>query len=373
LFIDSFDVLNKMKLIVVAACLLFSQKFGAQPDQRVVIRDLNPEWKVLFNNQYLGYDHSTFIPTIYFIIDSNLFGGTTLIIESEKLFSVFINGRLIESRNNGALYYPIDSLASLYSTPLNFSIRRQNVALSTKLVIKNGGVQDADLLARKGDFFLDFSILAFIFLMIFFVVLLRTNPKLTFDYLNFARLFSVQEHEENIMTLRIRSSANLLYYAFASLLSALQLMVIFHFVSSESALANIFQVTSIEESFYQWGGLSTIILGLLFAKLILTTSFSYLFKSTEVAALQFFNFIRLIIFTFGIMSLVLILYFITKVIDPTWYFNLFYFMAAVFIFWEIVIFLKLMARLHFHIFHLFFYLCASELIPLVILLKVVFY
>ncbi len=362
-----------MRLIVVVALLFFSQKLGAQPDVNVVIKDLKPEWKVLSDNQYLEYDQSTFISTIYFNIDPNLFGGTSLRIESEKFFSVFINGKLIESHTKGVQLYSIDSLASLYSNPLNVSIRRQNVTLSTKLVIKNNGAEGADLFFRKGLFFLDFTILAFIFLLIFFVVLLRINPKLTFDYLNFARLFSRQEHEENVMILRIRSRANLLYYTFASLLSALQLMIVFHFVPSQSGMANMFQGNSLKETFYQWVGLSAIILGILFAKLILTTSLSYLFKSTEFAALQFFNFIRLLIFTFGIISLVLIFYFITKVIDAAWYYNLFYFMATIFIIWEIVIFFKLLARVHFHFFHLFFYLCASEFIPLVILLKVVFY
>jgi hypothetical protein len=362
-----------MRLIVAVALLFFFQKSGAQPDESVVIKDLKPEWKVLSNNQYLEYDQSTFIPTIYFIIDPNLFGGASLRIESEKYFSVFINGKIMESQTKGVQLYNIDSLASLYSNPLNVSIRRQKVALSTKLVIKNGGADDTNLFFRQGLFFLDFSILAFIFLLIFFVVLLRINPKLTFDYLNFASLFSRQELEENVMVLRIRSRANLLYYAFASLLSALQLMIVFHFVPSQSGLANMFHGNSLKECFYQWVGLSAIILGILFAKLILTTTLSYLFKSTEFAALQFFNFIRLIIFTFGIISLVLIFYFVIKVTDPTWYYNLFYFIATVFIIWEIVIFLKLMARVHFHFFHLFLYLCVSEFIPLVILLKVVFY
>lgn len=362
-----------MRLIVVVVLLLFSQKFGAQPDEVVVIKDLKPDWKVISNSQYLEYDQSKYISTIYFLVDANLFGGASLWIESEKTFSVFIGGKLISTQDNGVLLYDIDSLSSLYSSPLDFSIRRRNVAMSTKLVIKNGKVESADLIERKGEYFLDFSILASVLLLIFFIVLLRTNPKLTFDYLNFTRLFSVQEHEENIMALRITSSVNLLYYTFASLLSSLQLMLIFQFASAKSSLATIFQVNSLGESFYQWLWLSAIILGILFAKLILIGSISYLYKSTEIAALQFFNFIRLFIFTFGVISIVLIFFFMNKVIDPTWYFNLFYLITAIFIFWEIIIFLKLMARLPFRIFHLFFYLCASELIPLVILLKVVFY
>ena len=362
-----------MRLIVVVALLLLSQKLGAQPNEGVVIKDLKPDWKVMSDNQYQEYDQPKYVPTIYFLVDPNLFGGASLRIESEREFSVFIGGKLITTHDKGVLLYDIDSLSTLYSNPLKFSIRRLNVAISTKLVSKNANAESTDLMERKGEYFLDFSIMASVLLLVFFVALLRTNPKLTFDYLNFTRLFSVQEHDENIMALRITSSVNLLYYTFASLLSALQLMAIFQFASAELSLANIFQVNSLRDSFYQWLWLSTIILGILFGKLILIGSLSYLYKSTEIVALQFFNFIRLFFFTFGVITILLIFFFMNKVIDPSWYFNLFYLIAGIFIFWEIIIFLKLMARLPFRIFHLFFYLCASELIPLVILLKVVFY
>lgn len=362
-----------MRLIIVVCLLLFFQKLGAQPYEGVFIKDLKQDWKIMSNNEYLEYHQSKYAPTIYFLIDANLFGGASLRIESEKKFSVFINGKLISTQEKGVILYDLDSLSSLYSNPLQVSVRRPNVPISTQLVLKKAKAESADLIERKGEYFLNFSILASLLLLIFFVALFRTNPKLTFDYLNFTRLFSVQEHEENVMALRITSSANLLYYTFTSLLAALQLMVIFKFASVELSLATFFQANSLMESFYQWLWLSTIILGILFGKLILIGVFSYLYKSTEIAALQFFNFIRLFFFTFGIITILLIFFFMNKVIDPTWYFNLFYLMAAIFIFWELIIFLKLTARLPFRIFHLFFYLCASELIPLVILLKVVFY
>jgi hypothetical protein len=366
-------VLSGMRLLFVISIILFFQKLIAQPNDGAIIKDLKPDWKIISNSGYKQYDQTKYVGTIYFLVDANLYGGSSLWIESEKDFSVFIGGKLISTRDKGVLFYDIDSLASLYSTPLEVSIRRLNVEITTKLVLNNAKTESADLITRKGAYFLDFSIITSVFLLVFFVVLLRTNPKLTLDYLNFARLFSVQEHEENVMALRITSSVNLLYYTFASLLSGLQLMVIFQFASPEISLANIFHANSLSESFYQWLWLSTIIVCLLFAKLVLIVAISYLYRSTEIAALQFFNFIRLFFFTFGILAILLIFLFMNKVIDPIWYFNLLYLAAGIFIFWEIMIFLKLMARLPFDIFHLFFYLCASELIPLVILLKVVFY
>ena len=251
---------------------------------------------------------------------------------------------------------------------------RQAVQLSTLLVIPDSpSYQNDNLMIRKAHHFFDFSIMAAIILLIFFVILLRSNPRLTFDYLNFIKLFSLQEREESSMTTRITSSINLLFYTFISLLTSFLLMIIFHFAYADLSLANTFQVNSLQEGFYQWMKLASLILLTLFGKLVLVSLFSNLYKTTEITALQFFNFVRLFFFTFGIISLLMIIFFVGKVLDPEWYYNLFFVAIFLFIFWEVIIFLKLMSRVPFRIFHLFFYLCASELIPLVILIKVVFY
>ena len=134
-----------------------------------------------------------------------------------------------------------------------------------------------------------------------------------------------------------------------------------------------FPVNSLEDCFLKWLQLSGLISLTLLGKLLLISTFSYLYKASEITALQFFNYVRLFFFTFGVISLLVAAFFIGQVQNPMWYFNLFYVAASLFIFWEFIIFLKLMTRLSFRIFHLFFYLCASELIPLVILIKVVFY
>ena len=289
-----------------AACLviILSGMVEAQPHEDTVIKDLKEDWKFFLNSQYQDYDPAKNSRTIYFFVDANLFKGVSLRIESQKEFSVFIGGRLITSKKKGVIFYPLDSLSALYSTPLNFSIMRQAVDISTRLVIKNTSrTENENLVKRKAQYFLNFSIVASLLLLIFFVSLLRTNPKLTFDYLNFTKLFSVQEREENIMVIRITSSVNLLFYTFASLLTAFLLMIIFHFAYAELRLANFFQVNSLKEGFFQWIKLAAIILLALFGKLTLIGMVSYLYRATEITALQFFNFIRLLFFTFGVISL----------------------------------------------------------------------
>ena len=363
-----------MKLSVIGLLLFLWGVVGAQSHEGAFIKDLKEDWKLFKNNQYEDYSPSKNAHVIHFLIDANLYKGSALRIESQREFSVFIAGKVIDSKRKGAHFYDLDSLSTLYSTPLAFSITLPPVDISTKLVFRNMTKAENEGLGKRRDqYFLDFSIIVSTLLLIFLVALLRTNPKLTFDYLNFAKLFSIQEREENIMTIRITSRVNLLFYTFASLLTAFLIIIVLHFAYAELSLANYFQINSLLTSFLQWLKLSALVLLILVGKLILIGMLSYLHKATEITVLQFFNFIRLFFFTFGVISLLMVVYFMWHVQDPAWYYNLFYVAVGIFLFWEIIIFLKLMSRVPFRIFHLFFYLCASELIPLVIIIKVVFY
>lgn len=363
-----------MRFFVASLLFILSWVAEAQSYEGAVIKDLRDDWKTFSNNQYKDYSKSEYELAIYFLVDANRHKNALLRIESQKEFSIFIGGRLIIANKKGIIICDLDSLSARYSNPLDFSIIRSTVDISTKIITKEGvSIKDDNLVERKEQYFLNFSIIASLILLTFFVTLLRMNPKLTYDYLNFTKLFSVQEREENIMTIRITSSVNLLFYTFAGLLAAFLLMVIFHYAYAELSLDNLFHVNSVNEGFTQWLKLTVLILLTLLGKLILIGVLSYLFKATEIMAIQFFNFIRLFFFTFGVISLLVVFFFMARVHNPAWYYGLCYVVVGIFIFWEIIIFLKLLSRVSFHIFHLFFYLCASELIPLVILIKVVFY
>jgi|SRR6478609_3113752 len=363
-----------MKYFLVSLLFALAPWADAQPLETTVVKDLEEDWKVFSGDHYDTRNGSNDNRTIYFLVDRTTYKGALLRIESQKEYSIFIGGRLIASNKKGIILYDLDSLSARYGSPLDFSIRKPAVKILTQIVIKGKlSAENEALTKRRAQYFLNFSILASLILLTFFVVLLRTNPKLTVDYLNFVKLFSTQEREENSMNMRITSSVNLLFYSFASMLTAFLTVVIFHFTSGKISSASFFQVSSLEDCFIQWLQLTVVILIILTGKLIVVSLFSSLYKASEITAMQFFNFVRLFFFTFGVISLLIAVFFIAEVLSPAWYYSLFYVAATIFIFWEIIIFLKLMTRLPFRIFHLFFYLCASELIPLVILIKVVFY
>jgi hypothetical protein len=234
-------------------------------------------------------------------------------------------------------------------------------------------VSDRDPIPRAGNFFLDFSLIGALILSLYFVLLLRNNPKLTVDYLNATKLFSVQEREENLLANRVASSVNLLFYLFCCLFCGLTLITVFYFAGDFIPLSRHFPIRSIGEGFLQWARLSALIAGLLVLKMAIVFIFSMLFNLKDTAAIQYFNFIRMLLVVAGLITFVSTLHFIFY----GQYGGLQSFLlrtgAVVMVLSAGMMYLKLLALTRYHFFHLFSYLCASEIIPLVILLKALLY
>jgi hypothetical protein len=232
---------------------------------------------------------------------------------------------------------------------------------------------DLDNPVREGILFKDFVILASFMLITFMIVLFRVNPRLTLDYLNVVKLFSFQERDEAIVAGRIGSSVNLFFFALVSFLLSLLLMIIFYVAPDRIRLAGDFVFQSTPRAFFIWLLLSTIIFLLLISKLVLIASFSLLFNLKSTVRFQFFNFIRLLFVTAIVMGVMAVIYFIFHSQNPALFYNLLILGSFFVITGTVFLFLKLLARTAFPVFHLFSYLCATEIIPLMILGKVILF
>lgn len=341
---------------------------NAQKQDFSVVKDLRSDW----NTQEKDIDETR---AVYFSLNRDVYKGASLLVSSKEAFSIFINGRLVDDAKGGQVLLNLDSLAKIYSANLKVGVfcARGCKRLITQVAIPSSFASEDLPLERKGRYFLDFSILASIILLVYWVALLVTNARLTLDYINFIKLFSIQERDENILTSRVTSSVNLLFYAFASLLGAFMLMVIFHYAPQEFPIAYSSQGNTLAEVFLQWSKLAMGIFFLFLIKLTIIYIFSLLFGMTEVAPIQFFNYLRLFLFIFGMAGLTALIFFIFKTHGTSGYSGLLVTAAILLGLWKVVLFLKLIARVSFRVFHLFSYLCASEIIPFVILIKVVFF
>lgn len=342
---------------------------AAQPNENHF--DLKSRWLININDQFAPYQNES-TKAIYFWVTPKTDKRHFLIIDGRKPYSVFVNNKLIIQKT-GKTRLSIDSLADLYPNKLFVGIYSENGVhhISTKL--ESDLKIDKSLVLRKGNYFLNFSVLATLVLIICAVLFWRTNPALTIDYLNVNKLFSLQDKDDSTLTLRIASSVNLLIYLFGSFFTGLMLIIAFHFIGDQFWLSQQFLINSTAQAFVHWLGLSLIIFASLMLKLIWLVLLTSLFAFRDTASFQFFNFMRTILFSAITLAIICVLYFVFGIRGENYFYFLLSILSTIFIAGTTVVYFKLMSRMPFHFFHLFSYLCVSEIIPLMVLIKVFFY
>lgn len=343
-----------------------------------VVTDLQPEWKVFQNDQFVKFDErEKGVATVYFLVDGNKFPETYLEIRSPEYFALFINGQLVGNKFT-ELQMSVDSLVNVFkSTTLNVGIHQGKIIDGglTTVVQSNLGIAAVleDLPTERTSFFRDFAITGMLILVVMLIIIIQLNPKLAADYLSFSRIFSMREGDDTQAYSRIASSTNILFYAHCSLMLGYYLMIVFHFLPSYYAAAVSFQAHTFWDAIYLWLQLSVIMMGLFFLKIVLVYSLSFIFGISEIGGIHFFNWVRLLLGVFGVLTLVLFLYFAAHGNNESFYVFLLSAMSWILAGWTLLIILKLHRQLGHSMFHLFSYICATELIPFLVTIKVLYY
>jgi hypothetical protein len=343
-------------------------------------KDLRSEWLKYEHSAYskIGEDYFPKSNTIYFSLEASQYATDRLKISSENPFFVFVNGKLLKE-HQGELIWKLDSLFSVvYSTSLTFSIYQHDInerELKT-VVLSAQPQQQKQVLSnelRADSFFKDFVIIAGLIVMMLFVLTIRGHSKLAADYFSVARIFSLREGDDTQLHARFTSSSNILFYVFCSLMLGLYLIIVFHHLPHKHALPLMFKAAGFWSVLGQWIKLSTIILAILFTKILIVFSLSNLFGMKGLAGVHFFNWMRLVMIVCGALFVVLFTYFISRGYSPAFYEVMLTFVVVVLIVWIIIAFFKLSSKIEHSMFHLFSYICATEIIPLLITIKVLFH
>jgi hypothetical protein len=350
--------------------------FQLAGDGPATVKDLRSEWLQFDQGIYqpIAGQPVTELQTIYFFVKASSFKGQYLSIKSTKDWNLFLNGMLIQSGQSRQ--FNIDSLGHIYSDGLFFGVNSPHAIglLQTEIVAplhSTMGVTSLPL-QRRPTFFRDYGILASAILGIFLLVLFRTNPQLALDYFSFAKIFSVQERNETQLASRITSSANLLFYVFCALLTGFFLSAVFYFSGSHFQVAKSIDISSLSSAFVTWFKLSLFILLLLASKLVIVLVFSSLFNFRETISFQFFNFLRFVLFTGVSMGMATLVYFMFRGVQTVFFEKVMVWALVLLSAGSVMVLIKLLARASFSFLHLFSYLCASEIIPLVVIIKIFF-
>jgi hypothetical protein len=356
-------------LLILIANLVVAQSF-------FVVKDLKPDWQLYENERYSPFTSAKEdVTTIYFWIEPAKFAGHFLKVKSSEPFALFINGQLAVGKAS-QLNFSLDSIRQHYPAPvLLIGVHQKKIragGLETLILSPAPPLKANDELPLRFASFRDFAIVGILILISVLIVVAQLNPKLAWDYFSVFRIFFSREGEDSQIYSRITSSINILFYVYCSLMIGYYLMIIFRFIPSHYVVALAYQADSFGAAMLLWIKLSGIILAIIFLKVVLVYCLSIMFGLTEIAGIHIFNWIRLLLVVFGTLTVILFLYFVLHGQNENFHVILLKIISWLLVGWMFLIILKLSRRMSHSMFHLFSYICATELIPLLITIKILY-
>lgn len=361
-----------MRIVLLFAFLIFYCSLSAQ--QWVVKKDLQEDWLVNDSTTYTKFTDDVTARTVYMGVPVKQFRTDYFSFTSSDPVSVLLNNILIADHVEVAIL-SIDSLAKRYQAANLFIAIHSNQAinpdnLTTQIVsdVLHQTRSSEEVYIKASTTFRDFTITAVLALIIFLVSIIRLNPGLSSDYFSIRKIFSRRESEDDHYYYRV-TSGTILFYVFTSLMLALYLMIVARFTHATLGINGLSEA-SYGMLIFTWLKVSVYILLFLFAKITIIYLISLLFGIREVAGYHFFNFVRILLVTIGLFSIVLLIYFILHGQHEGFYDFLYSAIPWILGAWILLGFLKLATRVQHSAFHLFSYICATELIPFFIIIEV---
>lgn len=360
-----------MRIVLLVAFLVSTHCAAAQV---VIKKDLQPEWLMSDGAAYRKFEEADRAKAVYIKLPVKQFSTDYFIIKSSGTVSVLLNNTLILDQVHD-VKLSVDSLAARYPVAEFF------IALySDQVITKNNLVTcvaanvlyptdtPEEFYGKTRTTFRDYVITAVLTLIIFLVTIIRLNPGLSSDYFSIRKIFSRRESEDDHYYYRVTSST-ILFYVFTSLLLSLYVTVIIRYTGARLGLDRLLQA-SYWALIFTWIKVSTYVFLFLFVKIIVIYLVSLLFGIREIAGYHFFNFVRILLVAIGLFTLVLLVYFILHGQGQGFYNFLYTAISWILGIWIVLGFFKLASRVRHSAFHLFSYICATELIPFFIIIEV---
>jgi hypothetical protein len=338
-----------------------------------LIEDLQPSWQIFQDEGYKPAG-SDIRKTVYFRLDASEYPGKYFHISSRQPWSLFINGK-IKGSFQGEKYFSIDSLRSeFYAGDFFVAIHKNRINkknLVTRIVSSGDSYSGSAEIAKPKSYFRDFVFVAVLFLLIFLITMIQLT-RLDLSYFSGKKLFAVYDGDDIQQYSRVASGSNMLFFIFCSLTLAFYLIIIFHFTPEWFDITWSFGSISFWTAMWNWVKLSLFVLLAFVIKMIVVLAMSKLFGFKELFGFQIFSWIRLLMITFGVMNIILVIYFVSRGSNPAVYIFFYWIVAAVLLIWSIILLAKVARRSEYSMFHIFSYLCATEIIPLLISIKLLY-
>ena len=358
-----------------AACQELPSQYTLNLNKRLVYYDKGTQsYLPLSANNVQGNTAAT-LP-----LGLNNYKGMSLEVCLEQGSTLFFNGSLMHYyQADRCQYMPVDSLIDVYGADtllLNIyhpALNLKNIAISISLLNANNDEHTSYLVVRRNqDLYKNFAELVLLFLFGLVTLTIVVSGKSVFEFYDFVRGFSLRILEEKKSVVRVFSRTNLVYLFVQSLIVAFVILLISIYSASEAQISYLHTYTSNYSIYLIWVLVGLGYMALFIVRYVLVSLNTLLFNIKDVRDIHFRDFTRMSMFFSLIIAVVLS---VTVIIDESVANIVVYGVVRVLILFFLlrtfILYQKILRSSSYRKLHLFSYLCVTEILPLIISLKII--
>lgn len=224
---------------------------------------------------------------------------------------------------------------------------------------------------KQDSYFSNLMVMLLIVILAFYAYIRATGSEVTTGHFRWWRAVSFRTISEALYKTRMFEKGNVQVIIALSLLIGTALTSGFYYAGFTSVIGKQFGFTNFSEGLMNWMIISAGVFIGFVIKNVLINAFSNLYKFNATKRVHFFNYVRLssIIYT-TFLTLICIRVFVYQYDGiVSFAHSLLLILLAL---RALVLFIKLLNAGSYRILHLFSYLCATELVPYVVLVRITF-
>lgn len=342
------------------------------------VEDLKPTWLVYSEaaKTYLPYVSELEVPTtIHFFLDLNRFSdyhldlnlpaGTSLLIENNLVFATRKPHDGIYSIDSLKQKYDKDEvLVSVFGRELQLGQLKTRIIDSNPAKLWNADQSIYTIVKRDIRSHTDFFIVSILIVLTVVLLVRRVLKNVFFEYFSFQRAFSISPRSEGLFSIGVFSSANMMVLAMYAIVLGFNMVVVSLGISDQFRAQDTMGLILISL------GVSAVLMLLMIVKYFLVWVISEIFRLRKFHFIQYYDYIRITLFATAVFFILSIFNLSTDGYYLLNYQNAFLGIVVLMLLMRpLFIFLKLNKLSGYKNLHLFSYICGTEIIPLIIILK----
>ncbi len=371
--LPDFKQYSRFKCQIITFCMLaFTTNLFAQQ----LVYDLRQEW-VYFsdgNQGFLPLDEQDLENKVisFKLADPEFDQFYLSLVVSEKAH-LFYGTKLIATIPVGISNFKIDSLRKALGDRQPFITVYGDKLLPRLITEVRTQPLTEDMVSpyqpiRYANEFSNFFYFCATLIFVVFVILKTLFPELAEQYLLLHRTFKLKTIDELIYKIPYLRFPNILFIIHISIMMGFAILSFMYFFPEEILFLGINPgVSTFWILILEWLEISVLVMILIMLKYFLTIIMSSLF-ALNLANIHFASFLRLILsFSFLLIFLTFVLYFLIGVVSLAIYLII---IILAIIAMQLVLFFKLSLTATHTLVYIIVYLCATEIIPLIVLFKI---